>query len=92
MAKFSDEQKYEVVLELLSGKLSHGEICRKDGISATYAYKLKDRALEILRGGAVGRAARCRERASAAADGRPGAVGGRPGAGDSDGKKMRASG
>lgn len=56
VAKFSDEQKYEIVLELLAGKLSHGEICRKYGISATYAYKLKDGALEILRKG-VGRSA-----------------------------------
>jgi transposase-like protein len=38
----------------LSGKLSHGEICRKYGISSTYAYKLKDRALEVLRNG-IGR-------------------------------------
>lgn len=36
-------------MELLSGKLSHGEVCRKYGISSTYAYKLKDRALEVLR-------------------------------------------
>jgi transposase-like protein len=50
-AKFSDEQKFEIVLDLLAGKLSHSEICRKHGISATYAYKLKDRAVEILRKG-----------------------------------------
>ena len=51
VSKFTDEQKYEIVLELLSGKLSHGEICRKWGISATYAYKLTARALEVLRQG-----------------------------------------
>jgi len=56
VAKFTDEQKYEIVLELVSGKLSHGEICRKYGISATYAYKLKNRALEVLREG-IGRPA-----------------------------------
>jgi len=44
------------VLELLSGQLSHGELCRKYGISSTYAYKLKDRALEVLREG-IGRPA-----------------------------------
>jgi transposase-like protein len=49
--KFTDEQKMEIALELLSGKLSHGEVCRKYGISSTYAYKLKDRAMEILRQG-----------------------------------------
>ena len=48
-SKFTDEQKYEIALELVAGKLSHAEICRKYGISSTYAYKLKDRALEVLR-------------------------------------------
>ncbi|MGH9449336.1 MAG: hypothetical protein ACRD11_02235 [Terriglobia bacterium] len=56
MAKFTDEQKYEISLELLSGQLSHGEICRKYGISSTYAYKVKDRALQVLREG-IGRPA-----------------------------------
>jgi len=41
----------EIALDLLGGRLSHAEICRKHGISSTYAYKLKDRALEILRQG-----------------------------------------
>jgi len=49
--KFTDEQKTEIALELLMGKVSHGEVCRKYGISSTYAYKLKDRALEVLRQG-----------------------------------------
>ncbi len=43
VSKFTKEQKLEIALELLSGKLSHGEVCRRHGISATYAYKLKDR-------------------------------------------------
>lgn len=50
-SKFTDEQKYEIALDLVSGKLSHSEVCRKWSISATYAYKLKDRALELLRDG-----------------------------------------
>jgi transposase-like protein len=50
-SKFTDEQKLEIVLELLAGKLSHAEICRKWDISSTYAYKLKDRAVDILRKG-----------------------------------------
>jgi len=50
-AKFSDEQKYEIALDLMSGKVSHAELCRKWRISSTYAYKLKDRALELLRQG-----------------------------------------
>lgn len=55
-AKFTDEQKYQIALDLIGGKLSHAEVCRKHDISATYAYKLKDRALEILRSG-IGRPA-----------------------------------
>jgi len=51
ISRFSDEQKLEIVLELLAGKVSHGEICRKWDISSTYAYKLKDRAAELLRNG-----------------------------------------
>ena len=50
-SKFTNEQKYEIALDLISGKLSHAEICRKWDISSTYAYKLKDRALDMLRAG-----------------------------------------
>ncbi len=50
-SKFTNEQKMEIALELLSGKVSHAEICRKWDVSSTYAYKLKDRALELLRTG-----------------------------------------
>ena len=52
--KFSDDQKYEIALDLISGQLSHAEVCRKWDISSTYAYKLKDRALDLLRTG-IGR-------------------------------------
>ena len=55
-SKFTDEQKYEIALDLLTGKISHAEICRKYGISSTYAYKVKDRAMDILRQG-IGRPA-----------------------------------
>src|SRR5512137_894960 len=54
VSKFTEEQKFQLALDLLAGKLSHAEICRKYDISSTYAYKLKDRALEILREG-IGR-------------------------------------
>ena len=50
-SRFTDEQKFEIALELLSGKISQAEICRKWDISSTYAYKLKDRAMELLRKG-----------------------------------------
>ena len=56
VSKFTDEQKLQIALDLLAGKLSHAEICRKYDISSTYAYKMKDRALDILRGG-IGRPA-----------------------------------
>ena len=49
--KFTEQQKYEIALDLIQGKLSHAEVCRKWEISSTYAYKLKDRALEALRAG-----------------------------------------
>lgn len=55
-SKFTDEQKMEIALDLISGKLSHAEICRKWDISSTYAYKLKDRAMDLLREG-IGRPA-----------------------------------
>ena len=55
-SKFTDEQKFQVVLDLIGGKLSHAEVCRKYDISSTYAYKLKDRGLDILRSG-IGRPA-----------------------------------
>ena len=48
-SKFTDEQKFEIALDLLAGKMSHAEVCRKWDISSTYAYKLKDRAMELLR-------------------------------------------
>ncbi len=55
-SRFTDEQKMEIAVDLISGKLSHAEVCRKWDISSTYAYKLKDRALDILREG-IGRPA-----------------------------------
>lgn len=48
-SKFTDEQKLEVAMDLITGKMTQSEICRKYDISSTYAYKLKDRALLILR-------------------------------------------
>jgi transposase-like protein len=50
-SKFTDEQKMEIALEMLSSKISVAEICRKWDIGNTYAYKLKDRAMELLRNG-----------------------------------------
>ncbi len=55
-SKFTDEQKFQIALELVAGKVPVSEICRKFEISMTYAYKLRDRALESLREG-IGRPA-----------------------------------
>lgn len=49
--KFTDEQKFEIALEMISGRISQAEVCRKWGISTTYAYKLKDRGLALLKAG-----------------------------------------
>ncbi len=51
VSKFTDTQKCEIALDLMSGKLSHAEVCRKYDISSSYAYKLRDRALDALREG-----------------------------------------
>jgi transposase len=53
-SKFTDEQKLEIVLDMLSGNSSMAEVCRKWDIASTYAYKLRDRAKELLREG-IGR-------------------------------------
>ena len=50
-SKFTDEQRLEIALDMLSGKMSVAEVCRKWDIGTTYAYKLKDRAMELLRAG-----------------------------------------
>jgi transposase-like protein len=50
-SKFTDEQGMEIALDTLSGKMSVSEVCRKWDIGTTYAYKLKDRAVELLRNG-----------------------------------------
>ncbi len=52
--KFTDEQRFEIALDMLSSKMSTAETCRKWDIGSTYAYKLKDRVMELLRNG-IGR-------------------------------------
>ena len=48
VSSFTREQKLEIALGPILRKLSHSEVCRKHGISSTCAYRLKDRALELL--------------------------------------------
>jgi len=50
-SKFTDEQKFEIALEMLSGKMSVSQVSRKWDIASSYAYRLKDRAMELLRNG-----------------------------------------
>ena len=47
--KLSDADKAQAVLDLLQGKGTMAEICNRYGISPTYLYKLRDRALEALK-------------------------------------------
>lgn len=47
--KLSDADKAQAVLDLLQGKGTMAGICNRYGISPTYLYKLRDRALEALK-------------------------------------------
>lgn len=47
--KLSDADKEQAVLDLLQGKGTLAEICNRYGISPTYLYKLRDRALEAIK-------------------------------------------
>jgi transposase-like protein len=44
----SEEQKLQAVLDLLQGHESHAAICNRYGISQTYLYKLRDRAMQAI--------------------------------------------
>ena len=57
VSKFTDEQKVGIALDLLCGKLSHAEVCRKYGISSTSAYKVKDRSVAGMAGVSICRSA-----------------------------------
>jgi transposase-like protein len=46
--KLSDDQKYQAVMDLLQGNGSLSEICNRYGISPTYLYKLRDRAIAAV--------------------------------------------
>lgn len=47
--KLSDADKAQAVLDLLQGQGTMAEICNRYGISPTYLYKLRDRALEAVK-------------------------------------------
>jgi hypothetical protein len=50
-AKGTDEQRLEIAMDMLAGKMAGSEVCRKWDIGRTYDYKLMDRAIELLRTG-----------------------------------------
>ncbi|MBU2548014.1 MAG: transposase [Proteobacteria bacterium] len=47
--RLSDTDKVQAVMDLLQGKGSLAEICTRYGISQTYLYKLRDRALDAVK-------------------------------------------
>ena len=47
--KLSDADKAQAVSDLLQGRGTMAKICDRYGISPTYLYKLRDRALEALK-------------------------------------------
>ena len=47
--KLSETDKVQAVLDLIQAKGTMAEICNRYGISPTYLYKLRDRALEAVK-------------------------------------------
>ena len=43
-----DDQKLQAGLDMLQGGESHAAICNRYGISQTYLYKLRDRAMQAI--------------------------------------------
>lgn len=50
-SRLGTEEKLTATLELLAERMSHAEVCRKHGISAALGYRLKDRAVRMIREG-----------------------------------------
>jgi transposase-like protein len=47
--RISEETKLQAVMNMLEGNGSHAEICTRFGISQTYLYRLKDKALDGMK-------------------------------------------
>ena len=47
-SKLTEERKYQAVMDVLQSNGSLTEICNRYGISQTYLYKLRDRALAAV--------------------------------------------
>ena len=52
--KLSETDKVQAVLDLIQAKGTMAEICNRYGISPTYLYKLRDRALEAVKAALAG--------------------------------------
>ncbi len=44
----TDEQKLQAVMDLIQGQDSLAVVCNRYGISQTYLYKLRDRAMQAI--------------------------------------------
>jgi transposase-like protein len=47
-SKLTEERKHQAVMDVLQGNGSMTEICNRYGISQTYLYKLRDRAISAV--------------------------------------------
>lgn len=47
-SKLTEERKYQAVMDVLQGNGSLTDICNRYGVSQTYLYKLRDRALSAV--------------------------------------------
>ena len=47
--RLSEADKYQAVMDLMTGKGTLAEICSRYGISQTYLYKLRDKVQEAVR-------------------------------------------
>jgi len=59
--RLSEEKKMQAVMDLLSGKGSHSEVCARYGISQAYLYVLRDKALEGIKQSVGGKRGETRE-------------------------------
>ena len=49
--KWSEEEKYRIVMEGISPRANVAEVCRRHGISSTLFYKWRERAMAGMRAG-----------------------------------------
>lgn len=62
-SQFTTEQKAEIVLAVLSGRVGMAELCREHQVSSTAVYKWRDQAVEAMTRGLAGKGPSEREAA-----------------------------